>query len=71
MGDLLKFDGITKAPMDPDVVLEEAKGELNYVLVIGIHADGSYYFASSESECPEALWVMEKCKAFMLEEPDD
>lgn len=50
--------------VDPDAVLESAKG-IRSAVVIGTQSDGEMYFASSDGAF-ETLWLIEKAKAFLM-----
>ena len=51
--------------LEPDAVLEGAKGQCEAVVVIGRRADGSVYVASSGGQ-PEALAEIEVARHWML-----
>ena len=67
MGDVVRFNGITTLKMDPDVVLEQALGELDTAIVIGYDKDGEAYFAASDPDGGNCLWLMELFKKRLLE----
>ena len=67
---VVDFDGITKLDLDPDRVLEGAKGQLEAVIVIGYTSDGEEYFASSKADGGTTLWLLERCKKQLLEMPE-
>ena len=60
-------DGLTRLPMDPDKILVEAHGQLKTSLVLGYDHEGKLYFASSEPDGPEVLWLLEKAKQMLME----
>ena len=53
---------------DPDVVLKEAIGELQHVLILGYDADGNTYQAASGyfADGGNILWAVETLKARLL-----
>ncbi len=53
--------------MDPDQVLEGAKGELESVIVIGEKENGDFWFASSTGNIPINLWMVEKFKRYLID----
>lgn len=61
------FTGITKLDLDPDRVLEAAKGKLQGVVVVGFDHDGEFYGASSYADGGNAIWLLEVCKKRILE----
>ena len=60
----------TTLPLSPDQVLRAALGELTDVWVIGWNREGELYFASSTSEATDGVYVLEKAKQVLLEEPE-
>lgn len=67
MGEVVDFNGITKLDLDPDRVLDSAKGKLDSAVVIGFDKDGDLYFASSKADGGDVLWLLEKAKKELLE----
>jgi hypothetical protein len=65
--EVLDFTGITKHKLDPDRVLSQALGKLGTVIVIGYDTDGDLFFASSDPDGPECLWLLEKTKKALLD----
>ena len=51
--------------LEPDTVLEEARGQLQEVVVIGYDQDGEIYVAGSEGP-GDTMWLIEACKLFLL-----
>lgn len=68
MGDIVKFDGITKLDLPVERVLQEAiKADLEGVVVIGYTKnDGNEYMASSYAAGDRVCWLMERCKLMLL-----
>ena len=52
---------LTKSHIDPDSILEGAKGKLSKVIVIG-HEDNYLYLASSLLSRQEILYLIEQLK---------
>ena len=67
---ILFFDGLTKLDLPPDRMLEGAKGKLSKVVIMGFTEDGDEYFASSQADGGDVMWLMERCKKRLLEYPD-
>ena len=63
------FDG-KPTNLDPDMVLENLKGELTGFVLAGYGPDGSEFFSSTYSDGPEALWLLERCKRALLSHGD-
>ena len=59
---ILTFDGETTEEIPCDRVLEAAVGQLEEVLIIGRHADGNIYIASSAADLQRILWNIEIAK---------
>lgn len=68
MGTVIQLSIPTLADVDPDKVLEGAKGKLSCVLVAGFTDDGEVWLASSTGEPGTNLWLMEKFKQRVLED---
>jgi len=71
MGEVMDLPVITRLDMNPDKVLEGAKGDLESVIVIGFDKDGDEYFASSIAAGPECLWLLERFKLMLLSVTDE
>ncbi len=70
MSNVIQFRGITKLDLDPDVVLENNKGKLEGLVIIGYDKEGEEYFASTYADGGTVLWLIERCKKMLLEMPD-
>lgn len=70
MAEVVEFTGITSLPIDPERILESAKGKLQRVIVIGIDMDGEEYVASSDPDCGTSLWDIERAKLRLLRTAD-
>lgn len=69
---VIRFRGITKLDIDPQVVLEGAsKAGMKVAIVIGYDADGAEYFASSAADGADVLWHLERAKLRLLRTVDD
>lgn len=53
------------AKIDPETVLDAAKGKLSAVVVIGIEHNGHLYCASSDGR-PEVIALCERVKARLI-----
>ena len=70
MSNVVQFHGITRLNLDPDTILENNKGKLEGLVILGYGKDGSEYFASTYADGSEVLWLLERCKKMLLEVPD-
>ena len=66
MSNVILFNGITKLDLDPDMVLENSKGKLEGVILIGYDKEGEEYFASTYADGGEVLWLIERMKLRLL-----
>lgn len=53
--------------IEPDKVLDAAKGQLSEAIVIGLDHDGNIYFAGTHGG-PKALWLIELAKLSLFQE---
>ena len=63
---IIPFNGITRLDLNPDMVLENTKGKLEGVIIIGYDKDGQEYFASSYADGGDVLWLLERMKMRLL-----
>jgi len=66
MTNVIPFTGITKLDLDPDMVIEQIKGKLEGVVIMGYTKDGEEYFASSYADGGNVLWLLERMKLQLL-----
>jgi len=66
MSNVLPFNGTTILDLDPDDILEANKGQFDGVILIGLDADGEEILASSYSDAPTILWMLERAKLRVL-----
>lgn len=71
MGKVIQFTGITKLDLDPDVILENNKGVLEGVVIMGWDKEGKEVFASSYADGGTVLWLAERMKKLLLEVDDE
>lgn len=58
---------VTVLPLDPERVLNAASEQkFERILLIGITADGEFYFSSSQSDGGTCMWDMEQAKLKLL-----
>ena len=53
--------------IDPDLVLKNAIGKLDCVVIAGCGKDGKEWFAASMGDNADALWYLERFKKRLLE----
>lgn len=71
MSKVIPFKGITKLDLDPDIILENNKGKLEGVVIMGWDKDGKEFFASSYADGGTVLWLVERMKKALLEIADE
>lgn len=69
---VVDFTGVTTLDLDPQRVLAGALEEgLASGVVCGYTAEGEEYFASSAADGGEVLWLLERSKLKLLQQPDE
>lgn len=71
MSNVIQWRGITRLDLEPDVVLENTKGKLEGLIIIGYDKDGQEYFASSYADGGDVLWLLERMKLRLLNMADE
>lgn len=67
MSNVVRLPCVTRLDLGADVVLEEAMGELEQVVVMGYDKAGNEYFASSAADGGTVMWLMERVKRRLLD----
>ncbi len=57
MPNVIPFNAFTRNDVDPDIVLEGAKGQLKQVLVLGVCENGDLYAAASTADKGKLLYA--------------
>lgn len=70
MNEVVKFTGDFHGRVEPDTVLEAAKGRLDDVVVIGWDKEGTFYVASSTGEMRDLLFLSRLLDRELMEELD-
>lgn len=68
MSEVIKFPGKTYADIPPDDILANAMGKLSGVVLVGYTTDGQKYIASSMSDGPQMVWLLERAKLYVIED---
>lgn len=71
MTNVVQFPGETTLDIDPERILEGAKGKLESVLVVGFTKDGEDYFASSSADAADAIFHLERAKHLLMKIIDE
>jgi len=67
MGKVIPLGNVTYLDIDPDLILENNKGKLASVLIMGWTKDDEFFTASSQADGGEVLWFMELCKQRLMQ----
>lgn len=63
MGEVAELDVMTKGDVPSEKVLQKAiDGGVTNVVIIGYDPDGKLWFSSSDADCREVLWLLERGK---------
>jgi len=57
---------VTRLDLPVERVLEQAKGQMDHVVLMGWDKEGELYFASTFADGGEVMWLLEACKARLL-----
>lgn len=69
--EIVRFPGITKLDLDPDLILNAAIGKLQSVVVLGFDNDGNEYFAASYSDGADAVWHARRLEHKLMKIADE
>ncbi len=70
MGDVVELGNITKLDLPADRILENTKGKMEGVVILGYDKDENEYFASSYADGGTVLWLLEMAKKRLLDVAD-
>jgi hypothetical protein len=65
--EIKKFTGNTTLDLEPDDVLEAAKGKLEDVMLIGWTPEGDLYLASTTSRTGDMFLLLEMAKSGLID----
>ena len=68
---VIAFPGLSKLDQNVDLILREAIGELNEVVVTGYDKEGELYFASSKSDGAAVVWLLERAEHKLMITTDE
>ncbi len=72
MGEVVHWNGISTLPSEPARCIDRAAGmQLTSVVIVGLDADGSEVFISSEADGAQALWHLERARYKLLRIVDE
>lgn len=70
MGKVIPFGGITKLDLDPDIILENNKGQYEGFVIIGWDKEGNERFVGTYADGGTVLWLLERCKKLLIADKD-
>ena len=70
MAKIINFKGPTKNDIDVDTILENTKGQLEGIVIVGYTHDGKEWFASSYGDAKMVSWLLDRGKLKLLEMVD-
>jgi hypothetical protein len=71
MSKVINLNNITHLDLPPDRILNEAIGNMESVVILGYDKEENEYFASSIADGADVVWLLEKCKKYLLEIEDE
>lgn len=66
MTNVIQIGGDTKLDIDPDMMLQNTIGQLKEVIVIGWDHNDELHVASSSTNRPKILWLIELAKSTVI-----
>ncbi len=66
MSNIIPLNNVTKLDLPVNRILENAKNNLEGVIIVGYDNEGEQYFASSYPDGGTVLWLIEQCKLALL-----
>lgn len=67
MSNVIESGIVTRLPIPVKKVLDNTPRDLQSVVICGYDVDGDFYFASSEANGAEVIWLLEMAKKKLLE----
>jgi len=68
MGEVVELGNVTKLDIPPERILNKAfEAGLTEVIIIGYAKDGDFYFASSQADGGDVLWLLEMVKRKLID----
>lgn len=64
---VIPLGGVTRLDIPAERVLEEAKGYMESVVILGWDGDGNLYFSSSIADGGEVNWLLDQAKMVLLD----
>ena len=71
MAKVIPLNNVTYLDIAPDRILENTKGKLESVVILGYDKEEEEYFASSIADGADVLWLLRRCEKQLLETEED
>lgn len=71
LANVVEFPGTTTLDLDPDKVLDGAKGQLSDAVVIGYDKDGKFWMSSSKAGLGDLLLLVKIAERAILDQTED
>lgn len=68
---VIRFPGVTRLDLNPDLILQEAVGKLEGCVIVGFDKNGMDFFASSYADVGGVLYHLERGKWRLMHRVDD
>lgn len=59
---IIPLGNVTRLDIPVERILDQAKDQMDHVVIMGWDKNGELYFASSFADGGEVMWLLEKCK---------
>ena len=59
---IIPLGNVTRLDIPVERILDQAKDQMDHVVIMGWDKNGELYFASSFADDGEVMWLLEKCK---------
>lgn len=64
---VVTLDVQTTLPIPPDKILKAAIGQMESAVIIGWDKEGKFYFAASDAQAKDTLWLVKMAEDFLVE----
>ena len=70
MNNVVTLPVVTRLNLNADRTLENLDGKLEGFILAGYDKDGNEFFSSTYADGGDALWLLERCKAALINQGD-
>lgn len=68
---VIQLPVVTRLDLNPDITLDNLKGQLEGFVLCGYTTEGVEFFSSTYSDRGTALWLLKRCEKALLEQVDN